>query len=231
MTSSDILAGIAVVISLLSLGFSIWTTLEQRRQWRATSLGRVELTSVEFIYWRTYSEEELANIRWGYNVDLMPLLDENRVSKNYGLPARLVAYDPEQKRTYPETTALTHEEFRLRINNSALPKSVIPVKELQLQWHFQNVGATAIRDFIIAVDNKLPESGVWEEGSWGQPIELGPGRTGFKLTSLFSDLELHIPEKLLFRLRFEYTNIDNERISRTLPVYFQSRTGVFYLGE
>jgi hypothetical protein len=232
MSFSDIAATTALIFSVVSIGVSIWTSQEQKRQWRATSLGRVEITSASFIYWRTYSEEELPNLKWGYKVNLMPLLENYKVSKLYGLPSRLIAYDPVNKRAYTEITGLTLEEIQSKLHDSqGLPDSIVPAKQFQFQWDFQNVGATPVTEFKIAVDSKMPDTAAWEEGAWGQPAELGAGRTAFKLSELTAPVDTLLPAKLSFRVRLEYVNIENEKVSRTIPVYFNSPTGAFNFGE
>jgi len=223
---------LALGISIASIGVSIWSSVEQKRQWRATSLGRVEITDVSFISWRTYSEEELKNTKWGYKVGLQPILEDNKVSKLYSLPSRLIAYDPTNKRPYPNVTGLTLDEIQSKLQNSqGLPNSVIPAKQFQLQWRLQNVGATAVSDFKIAVDKKLPDSEQWEESDWGQPAEVGPGRIVSKLLDLFAPVNLALPEKMSFRVRLEYVNIENDKIERSIPVYYDSLTGAFNFGE
>ena len=232
MSVSDVVAVTALAFSIVSIAVSIWTFLEQKRQWRATSLGRVEITHVSFIYWRTYSEEELQNPKWGYKVNLMPFLEDNGVSKLYGLSSHLIAYDPTNKRAYPKITGLTLEEIHSKLQKAqGLPNSVIPVKQFQLQWYFQNVGATAVTDFKIAVDKKMPDSEVWEESTWGQPAELNPGRIASKILDLTAPVDALLPAKISFRVRLEYVNIENEKMSRSIPVYYDSPSGAFNFGE
>jgi hypothetical protein len=67
LTFSDKFAGVALLLAMLSIVLSIWTIREQRRQWRATSLARVELVDAGFVYWRTLSVEAARAIPWGYN--------------------------------------------------------------------------------------------------------------------------------------------------------------------
>jgi hypothetical protein len=229
---SNVVAIIALLLSIVSIGVSIWNSHEQKRQWQAVSMGRVDVIAVSFIYWQIYSEDEIRHPVWGYKVDLMPLLENNQVLKNYGLPSRLIAYDPVTKHTFPETAALTLQEFTNKLKSSpGLPQSVVPVKQYQLQWTFQNVGSTAVTDFRISIDYKKSGSEKWENGQWGQPAELGPGRTVLRISDLTSPIEASIPPKLSFRARLEYVNFEKQTVTRTIPVYFDAPTGAFNFGE
>lgn len=70
-TRSDKIAFVALVISVAGIGISIWTVLEQRRQWRATTLGAVVFDEVELVPFRVYGPDEVRPIDFGYRPDLV----------------------------------------------------------------------------------------------------------------------------------------------------------------
>ena len=232
LSVSDRVAIIALVLAILSIGLSIWTAVEQKRQWRATSLGRVEMTKAEFLYWRTMPEAEARALQWGYAVNLMPLLEGNRVSGLLGLPSRLVAFQPATRRAFPLVTGITRSEFEAaRAAATDLPADAVPAKHFQIQTDFLNTGATAISDLVISIDSRLPGSVDWSEGAPSQPIALGPGRTVFKLAEFFVGLDQFLPDKLRFRARLSFNDVDGKHREVSTPFYFHSPTGAFNLGE
>lgn len=184
------------------------------------------------MYWKVITETERFTIPWGYDINLMPLMENRRVSNSYGVPHRLVAIDKASKKTVPNVAALTMAELEASLKQHNVPlDSVIPAKHYQLEFEFKNVGGTVVSDLRISVDPQMPDTGAWNRGGESQPIELASQRSVFKVVDLTEPVNAFLPDRLRFRVKLTYRNADDETIARTESLYYHAGTSSINFGQ
>jgi hypothetical protein len=232
ITISDKIAFLAILMSVGSAALSLWVFHRQNQQWRAINFPKVEVTDAGFVYWRVLSEEQLKEVRWGFTADVMPLMEKRQLTGRYGVPFKLVPYDPSQKKIVPSIEALTLEELAEKLGKSGLsPNSVTAIRYYQIEFEATNLGATTASGLRVSIDQKMPDTGMWERGVYSHPIDLQPGLPVSKIAELTSPVSASLPERLQFRVHLTYGGPEGGRVDKNIPIYFNSRTGQFAFGE
>jgi hypothetical protein len=63
---------IALIVSVSSLGWTIFNQIDQNKRWDSLNLGDVDLTDLHLLTWKTISDEEFRKTNWGYQVRVYP---------------------------------------------------------------------------------------------------------------------------------------------------------------
>lgn len=212
---------ISLFISLPSAAFAGFVAFAQ--------FGRVDVVDAGFVYWRVLPRQEARVTDWGYPVDLLPLIKEREDTGKYGLPSRLVAYDPKTNEPFTQITGATLREFydRLRTFPGARP-GLVPMKHFQVEFAVQNLGNTSVRGLMTAIDKKTASG--WKAEEYSGPANLSPLQKLFRFVDFIVPLDHVLPPRLDFRIRLKYRNIFLWQTREEILLYFDSQNGIFHIG-
>jgi len=229
---SDVLALVALLLSVGSLVVSLFVSFQQNKQWDLLNLGRVELVDSDFISWRTIPIEEARATKWGYEVLLTRRLENGEVTGEIRVLSRLVPFELATKRDRFDIAAVTLEEVSANVREHVGDAdSAVIRKYFQFEFGFMNLGATIVNQLEIAVQVLLPDSKTWSDLQFSQAATLSPGRKVGKTIDLYMDPQQPFPEKLNFRMTIRYVNVNGEDIQVETQVYYLSANGKWKIGE
>lgn len=217
-----VLPVVAIIISVISIAISIWTTRELKHQWRETVIGRISLVDAGYFYWKSYSQKEASLVNFGYPVSLrMQSSADRRFSDEQLLPTRLVAYDVSTKQRLPGVMGLTVNEINenLRLRNFS-PQQVYLRKHYKIQLQFKKFGNTIAKNFTITVDTKISDSEDWIIGEPAAPSDLMPDMSVFKNLDFYTSLESPLPNNIKFKIHYKYTDAEGNHVEEDVSHVF-----------
>jgi hypothetical protein len=221
LSFSDKVAGLALIIAAASIIVSVWTTIEQKRQWRVTNLGRVELVDAGFVYWRSLPLDTAKSTKWGYNALFAMRMDNRIVTGEYLLMNRLVVFEPKTKKYMDQITGYTVDDIVQQLGQMGKSPSEVELQQYcQIEFEFENAGASPVKDVQIEISGLVPDIGVWQSMGNSQPTDLAPAKKLVKIAELHMALGASFPDKLSFQINTAYTNGDGQRVTKTEPVYY-----------
>jgi hypothetical protein len=233
LTFSDKLAASALFLALVGIALSVWTAFEQGRQWRATSLARVEVVDVGFIQWRTLSLESARSTKWGYRPIIVPLLKDRLVTDDYVLVNRVVARDRKSRQLLESMAGVTTvSEVIQEIERRGIEPSTVELQQhFQIEFSSQNLGQSVANGYQAEILCQMPDTLEWRSQGIGQPVDLGPGRRVQNLCDLYLSLAATLPQRLRLKIRQSYATADGKRLTSNQSVYYLSENGAWNYGE
>ncbi len=223
---SNILAITAIVISVAGAAVSYWTYQEQRRQWDSTALGRVDIEYATLFTWRTYSEDELKSIDFGYTPALMTRVKDKQT---FGSEVHLLTRLDAEPKSPPQSDAERLWAFTMKDLMSLAEKQKVKLdnynisKEYLLSIQLKKYGSTMVRAFEASLYVHNPDTDVWGSlGPLSLPSELIPEKTYFVDFPVRVGLESP-PPRFYVQLRIKFTDAAGNRQEYSIPYLVDGR--------
>lgn len=231
-TFTDKLALAALLLAILSIILSIWTAREQRRQWRATALARVEVVDVGFVHWRTLALDVVRSTKWGYNAVLATQMKERVVTGEYLLMNRVVARARSSGQLVTDLAGVTVPEVLAELEAHKIDPSTVELQQqFQIEFGSENIGQSLARAFQAEILGFVPDQQKWVSLGTSQPVDLGPGRRVQNLAYLHMALQTRLPDRLRVRIRLAWSTEDGDRMQTDQPLYYQTESAAWKFGE
>ncbi|MCA1807813.1 MAG: hypothetical protein LC687_08215 [Actinobacteria bacterium] len=229
---SDKIATTALVLALIAIGISIWTLVEQRKQWRASNLPRVEIVDAGFVYWGRYSLEVARSKSWGYTAMLGSQMVDRIVSNDYVLINRLRVFDTKEQRYLDQYRADTVDEMLRQLSADGFePGRALIQQYSQIEFGFQNLGVATATELVTDVSGFIPDNGTWQSMGKSTPIDLPPGKTIQRIAELHVPLDREIPDEVNVRVGLSYRDPEGTLHEKVEPMYYVSSTSSWKFGR
>jgi hypothetical protein len=204
----------AIIISVVSLFWTLANQWEQNRRWENLNNANPELLEIRLINWKEITHDEAHNKNWGYN----PLIyAKGEATDLYVLPYKLVARDSFNNKIERVNSVYTLTEIQQELNRIQFKgKSHSVAMLFRPKFTFENMGKTVTQELSIIIDAKLPKQSWQNAFTSNTTINLSGGQT----TSVHFDFELPIgielPPQISFRISLKYKDVNNEMVKKEL---------------
>lgn len=221
------LALLALLISGISLFWTVSYQLEQNRRWDSLNLGRVDLMEVNLTMFKEMSKQEVDSTDWGYLPFTFPRMEGRLITQHVQIPYELVLWDKATNKRVPFSNGVftisesKKELERLGFNPS--PTNIQVLKQYQVLFDFKNTGATPIKDFQIDITTDSGKSGQSTNvfSSRSKP-DLLPDGTGNATVDFYSPVNERLPDTINFNVSLKFENVNEQQITRNIPLKYDS---------
>ena len=212
---ATIFAAFAVFVSIGAVVVSVMGLLEQQRQWRATALGTLGVSSSHFTIWHTISRQELDTLKFGYLVDAYAQSDAEKNTGNLNLISTLIVVKKDTRQREEGIIALTIDEMKNKMLAHKLdPKDYEIQKLSRFVFVLKQTGTTPLKNVKVAVSTKAWEWDGWLKGKVFESEELYPDATFTISTDYVYKVATELPSKILHKITLSYVDADEKPHSR-----------------
>lgn len=208
---------LALLISIISLIWTLANQHEQNRRWDAMNAGTIELGTCKFTTTRVLTAAEYKNYVSDYFV------------RAYGLPSapgsvQFIHNIRLRDKKTNDVVADIDPTYNLAGIDPELKKmgykdSVIALKHYEFQFQFKNTGKTEVKNLVISVQRQTPD-GIWEAGIQPQtPTRVPAGEDQLYVRGEIEQKPLdRLPAKLHFRISWTFDDVSGNHQSRTVAM-------------
>jgi hypothetical protein len=159
---SNMLSIFSIIISVSVLLFTWYNSRDQNKKWNHLNLGKIDVISVKFTYFREIETKDFDSIQWGYPVQVITD-PESKIMQNgkYIVQNTVVAKDLKTGRIYGDESSITLNELRAELSHLNIPNYTYLEfqKKYYVDIHLQNIGPTECyikKQQIFIKDSKPP---------------------------------------------------------------------------
>jgi hypothetical protein len=211
-----IISLLAILISTVSLIWTLANQWEQNRRWEKLNNGNPELKEVRLINWKELNESEAHSTEWGYKPDIY---GKGEAMDNYVLPYYLIVRDSTNNKIEGINKAFTiveiHQELQ-RINYKG--KNIIINKFFRPKFVFENMGKTETKELTIKIDAKLPDQDWLNVFTSNTSINLAGGQSSAIVFDFELPLNLQLPRQISFKVFLKFKDVNDRSIEKFISV-------------
>lgn len=221
------LALLALLISVISLFWTVSNQLEQNRRWDSLNLGRVDLTEVNLTMFKEMSKQEVDSTDWGYIPFTFPRMEGRLVTQQVQIPYELILWDTTTNKRIPFSNGFfTIPESKKELERHGLnppPANIQVLKHYQVVFEFKNTGATPIRDFQIDITTDGIKAGqLTHVFSSRSKSDLLPDGTTNAIVDFYVPVYERLPDIVNFNVNLKFENVNDQEITRNIPLKYDS---------
>ena len=207
---------LAILISIVSLIWTLANQWEQNRRWEKLNNANPELKEVRLINFKEITAEEAHSTEWGYKPDIY---EKGEASNNYSLPYYLIARDSSNNKIEGINKVFTLIQIKqelIRINYKG--KNVIANKLFRPKFIFENMGKTDARELSINIEAKLPNQEWQNAFTSNASISLAGGQSSTVHFDFELPIDLELPQQISFKVFLKFKDVNNKSIEKFISV-------------
>jgi hypothetical protein len=211
---------IALIVASLALAHTIYYQYEQNRRWDALNMGRIDITDMGFVAFRTMTKDEILRTDWGFKPTFSYSVDDGVLSDKIKILFQAVLWDTVRDEPANRNAYLTASEARLAIERLKLnPDSTAIYLYYSVYFKVKNTGVSGIKNvrftMISNLKNEVRLSKENQRIDRDQSIEYLPGKTGVLNYGFYVPLDKTLPDIITFDVKASYIDIHGKPFSKT----------------
>ena len=207
-----ILSLLAIIVSIVSLIWTLSNQWEQNRRWEEVNNANVEVKEMGFVRWKQMPKEEALSTDWGYN----PVIYDNGDGAQTFLPYRLIARDQNGKQIDNINPVFTVNDLNKEINRlikiGDLPANFSNAsihKLFRTRFVIENLGKTTAKNVEASVFSKF-SSQDWTNTNLQSPkLTLSAGQQSTISINLELPLNVDLPSDISFKILLKFQDVNN----------------------
>ncbi|MDP3442662.1 MAG: hypothetical protein Q8T08_07330 [Ignavibacteria bacterium] len=215
-----IISILAIIISGISLIWTLANQWEQNRRWDKLNEGNPEIFEIKLSNWGEFTREQAKSIQWGYD----PLLfEKNEASSVFVTPNCLVMRSAQTGERIQNTNPFfTFEEGQNELKRVGFNGDAILFRLFRPRFAIENMGKTEVKDLDINIDVKLPDQD-WIRAFTSNPkIRLAGAQKSTISFDLEYPLSRKLPDQITYKIHFKYLNYKNKMMEKTIGAKWSS---------
>ncbi|MDR6845235.1 hypothetical protein [Flavobacterium granuli] len=219
---------LALIISLVSLGWTLCNQYEQNRRWEKINNANPELKEVRLINWKEITATEASTVPWGYKPDIY---GKGEASDNYVLPYRLIANDSSGNKIEGLNTVFTLGEVEKELHRIQYKGDVTVSKYFRPNFIFENMGKTEAKELSIIIDAKLPDTDWRNAFTSSASSNLAGGQSTTVYFDFGLPINLEVPPQISFRILLKFKDVNNNTVEKNISVKWTTKDNFWSYDE
>lgn len=222
---SDVLSVFAIIISGLTILWSIVNQRNQDKKWDQLNAANPIIKEFNFVRFKEITGQEANSTNWGYINPLIYTLGES--SGKYFLPYYLAILHSETKEKIKDSNLVfTIEDVEKEMSRLDKSMPIIVSKCFKVKIHIENIGRITLNDLTVLIHMRLPNQD-WEQAFQSNSnIRLGEGQSTTIFFEFMIDLN-HTPTQFDFKVTKTWHKNDNDKESYSTGVKWTVADGFF----
>lgn len=216
-----IIAIFALVVSMISLFWTLSNQWEQNRRWELLNNPNPELKEARLINFKEISYDEAQKTIWGYD----PLIfAKGEAIGTYVLPYYLVPRDYSGSIIEGVNPIFTIQEVDNELKRIGYKEHKINLAKLfRPKFVFENMGKTEVRKLSIKIDVK-EQNQEWKNAFTSNAIiNLAGGQSTTAHFDFEIPLLVKLPDQFIFLVQLKYFDINNKEINKEIAVKWTTK--------
>ena len=215
---------LAIIISILSLLWTLANQFEQNRRWDKLNVANVVLKRAILKRYKIISKEYGLKTNWGYQ----PYIYGSDVDDQYIIPYKLIAVDKISDKPITTINACyTTEEIKQELIRINYKGDYLIFRHFEPKFEFENKGKTNAKILDFTVDIKYNEIDWQRALNLNNKIELSLDQISTIELEMNYPINLSIPDEILFKIKYSYLDIHDNKIEKEIIIKWLSKTNAW----
>jgi hypothetical protein len=218
---------LAIVISIISLIWTLSNQFEQNRRWDLLNAPNPEFKEAKWVNFKEVSREDAMNINWGYEPNLY---GKGEATNIYVMPYYLAIYDvvTEQKLN-AANSVFTVQEAENEIKRINFKGKVFLLKVLKGRFTIENMGKTMANQLSIKVSFKSKGAESLIPIHINPPyINLSGGQSTMIEFEFNNPIHIKLPEYINFQVNLEWKDSNDKTFSKLVTCKWMGNSNHWY---